>query len=329
MCLYRNDVMNPLGQTILKDVSRSFYLSMRVLPKTMRDPISLGYLLARASDTLADTGDLDASLRFEMLTGLRDILHGADSSDWLRRLERDVIPRQQHVGEKSLLEKMHGVLAWLESLREASDSVAADHDQPALPPSISSRQHAAILTVMDHILRGQRLDIERFELQQGFQFSLDAELDEYCFLVAGSVGEFWTEIGAISLGEFSHIETAKLKRWGANYGKGLQLINILRDLPSDLKAGRCYLPHVDATDRDALMAESLRWRTQARRYLEDGQSYAQSLVKRRIRAATALPGLIGERTLDLMDAADWYELEQGVKISRREVYRSAWDALIV
>lgn len=329
--------MNPLGKQILKDVSRSFYLSIRALPKAMREPIALGYLLARASDTLTDTGELEASLRFEMLRGFGQVIHGGERSAWLQRLASEVVPRQQHAGEKLLLENMDGVFAWLDSLGKKSGAESAAraeagsvaHYQSPESQSMGFRQHAAILTVMEHILRGQRLDIERFELQQGFRFTLDAELEEYCYLVAGCVGEFWTEIGTISLGGFSRVDGARLRRWGANYGKGLQLINILRDLPSDLKAGRCYLPNVDAADRDSLMAESARWRARARTYLEEGESYAQSLVRRRTRAATALPGLIGARTLDLMDAAGWDELEQGVKIPRREVYRCAWEALFV
>ena len=39
-------------------VSRSFYLSISILPKPLRDPVALGYLLARASDTIADTAEL-------------------------------------------------------------------------------------------------------------------------------------------------------------------------------------------------------------------------------------------------------------------------------
>lgn len=324
--------MNPLGQQILKDVSRSFYLSMRVLPKAMREPISLGYLLARASDTLADTVELEAALRSEMLAGFAGIMDGSDEydrSEWLKRLKAEVIPKQKHAGEKTLLENMEGVFSWLDSLPTTSASKKADHYQAPESQSMGSRQHAAIQTVMSHILRGQRLDIERFELQQGFRFTLDAQLEEYCYLVAGCVGEFWTEIGTISLGDFSRVDSARLKRWGANYGKGLQLINILRDLPSDLKEGRCYLPAVDPGDQEALMSESARWRARARTYLEEGRSYAESLVQRRTRAATALPGLIGERTLDLMDAADWTGLEQRVKIPRSEVYRCAWESLFV
>ena len=301
---------------------------MRLLPKGMREPISLGYLLARASDTLADTAGLEASLRSDMLEGFLEVLNGGDRQEWLGRLASEVTPKQQHEGEKKLLESMDGVFAWLDSLiTEPTQGVAMEHySSPGSDQSISSQEHAAILTVMGHILRGQKLDIERFELRDDFHFTLDAELEEYCYLVAGCVGEFWTEIGFISLGSFSKMDASRMNRWGANYGKGLQLINILRDLPNDLKAGRSYLPGIDQDKPETIMREAERWRVRAREYLNDGFAYADSLLQRRTRMATALPGLIGERTLDLLDKADWSGLQEGVRISRQQVYLSAWEA---
>ena len=283
---------------------------MRLLPKAMREPVSLAYLLARASDTLADTEGLGADLRYEMLLGFGGILHGADRAAWLVKLSDEVIPCQHHQGEKSLLKMMDEVFAWFHDFKD-------------------DQGYASILKVMDHILHGQRLDIERFELGQSTRLTQDAELEEYCFLVAGCVGEFWTELGYISLPRFSSIEAERLKSMGINYGKGLQLINILRDLPADLKQGRCYLPGVDPSDRDAMMAEAARWRARARAYLSDGHAYAKSLKSKRTRAATALPGLIGESTLDLLDHASWAELEEGVKVPRRDVYRFTWEAFFV
>ena len=241
-----------------------------------------------------------------------------------------MVPRQTHDGERVLLENIAAVLGWLDSLVEQPAPSNAEHYEASsgMEKSIGVRHHEAILTVMGHILRGQRLDIERFELRDDFRFSLDAELEEYCYLVAGCVGEFWTDVGEISMGDFSRVESARMKRWGANYGKGLQLINILRDLPKDIENGRCYLPDVDPADTSALMEVSARWRARARVYLEEGKSYAESLVHWRTRAATALPSLIGERTLDLLDGSDWQGLRSGVKIPRSEIYRCAWEALI-
>src|ERR1700680_482903 len=53
--------------TLLKGVSRSFYVSVRSLPRRIRMPIALGYLLARASDTIADTNQLPPAERIEFL----------------------------------------------------------------------------------------------------------------------------------------------------------------------------------------------------------------------------------------------------------------------
>lgn len=295
---------------ILKDVSRSFYLSMRLLPEAMREPVSLAYLLARASDTLADTEGLDAELRCEMLKGFGEILRGGDRVIWIEKLNDGVLPIQKHAGEATLLGMMDEVFDWLNELE-----------------CVPSRN--AILKVMEHILHGQSLDIERFELQQSQVLQEDAELDEYCFLVAGCVGEFWTEIGNIASANFSSIDAGQLKQMGVSYGKGLQLINILRDLPADLKIGRCYLPGVDPTDHVSINREAARWRNRARAYLVEGQSYASSLRSRRTRAATALPGLIGEKTLDLLDQASWKQLDRGIKVPRRDVYRFMWESFFV
>ncbi len=301
---------------------------MRLLPEAMREPISLGYLLARASDTLADTETLDASLRAKMLGGFQDVLHGGDRKAWLRRVAEEVTPKQKHEGEKKLMESMEGVFSWLDSLQVASGSenIQRGGSNQSEQKGRSARQHDAILTVMEHILRGQRLDIERFELRDDFCFKKDNELEEYCYLVAGCVGEFWTEVGLISLEDFSKESAAQMNLWGANYGKGLQLINILRDLPNDFKDGRCYLPGVDMTDHDVVIREAARWRLRARSYLEDGNSYAAALKHRRTRMATVLPGIIGARTLDLLDQADWEQLQEGAKISRSQVYLAVWEA---
>lgn len=276
----------------------------------MREPVSLAYLLARASDTLADTEGLDAELRFEMLQHFGEILGGGEKATWLAKLSNEVIPFQKHEGEILLLETMGEVFDWLDRL---------DCEQA----------RCAILKVMKHILHGQSLDIQRFEIQQWHMLREDAELEEYCFLVAGCVGEFWTEIGNLALAEFSSVDLGDLKQMGVNYGKGLQLINILRDLPADLRLGRCYIPGVDPSDRGAVMREATRWRLRARAYLSEGQAYAASLRSRRTRAATALPGLIGESTLDLLDQASWEELDSGIKVPRRDVYRFMWESFFV
>ncbi|HEV2094892.1 MAG TPA: squalene/phytoene synthase family protein, partial [Chthoniobacterales bacterium] len=117
---------------------------------------------------------------------------------------------------------------------------------------------------------------------------------------------------------------------GIAYGKGLQLINILRDLGVDLRNGRCYFPEdqlaAAGVEPDALLdelelAESViaHWRAKAADGVAAGIEYACAVGNRRVRFATALPALIGARTLALLQAAGTEFVATKVKVPRREV----------
>ena len=56
-----------LLQDLLRDVSRSFYLTLKLLPGSIREQIGLAYLLARATDTIADTGAVSVEERLAAL----------------------------------------------------------------------------------------------------------------------------------------------------------------------------------------------------------------------------------------------------------------------
>ena len=65
---------------LLKEVSRSFYLTLRVLPKSIRLQIGLAYLLARTTDTVADTEIVSVEQRLKLLQALRERILGTNSS---------------------------------------------------------------------------------------------------------------------------------------------------------------------------------------------------------------------------------------------------------
>ena len=117
---------------------------------------------------------------------------------------------------------------------------------------------------------------------------------------------------------------------GVQFGKGLQLVNILRDAGSDLKAGRCYLPadelHSLGLTPGEILAKPARvesivrqWHEKAESGMIAGLAYACAINQRRVRFATVLPALIGARTLSLMQAAGSNVFEQTVKVPRAEV----------
>ena len=105
---------------LLKGVSRSFYLTLRVLPAGMRDPIGLAYLLARAADTIADTSLISPEQRLALLLSLRAQVNGVtDDGSLFRRMADEVAGQQIQSDEKVLLESLGPALDVLAQLSEA------------------------------------------------------------------------------------------------------------------------------------------------------------------------------------------------------------------
>jgi farnesyl-diphosphate farnesyltransferase len=299
-----------LGGPLLRSVSRSFFLTIRVLPARLRDPIGLAYLLARASDTIADSAAAPADVRLCHLAAFGEMI-ARGATDGLPALQRDIQPPDD--SERSLIARLGDCLAWL-----------AAQDAPA---------QAEIRAVMEKIIRGQTLDLQRFPAQaDGAIVALQTaeELDEYTYLVAGCVGEFWTRLCTQRLPRYSALNLAELCRLGIHYGKGLQLVNILRDLPADLRSGRCYLPEdelrASGTSPAALLHEPhrarpvfFRWHERAQSLLDDGRRYIAAIRPARLRMGCFLPWRLGVATLDLLAAQPPLEAAARLKVPRRTV----------
>lgn len=288
-----------LGGQLLAAVSRSFYLTLKALPKELREPISLAYLLARTADTIADTASVSAEVRLDCLQQYRTLVRGNEAVEPLATtLRTEFCPHQQDEAEKRLMERFADGIAWLRSM-------------PAAPLS-------AIHQVLEHIIDGQMLDIRRFPADGPLRRLASAEeLDEYTWLVAGCVGEFWTQLCATELPNAldSRVTPQQMQHWGARMGKGLQLINILRDVGEDTRDGRCYLP----CPPEQLQEEWQRWLSTCTDHLSAGLLYVQHVAHSKLRYATALPLLLGIQTVAKMRRSSWTEILQGVKISRLDV----------
>lgn len=273
----------PLGGPLLASVSRSFYLTIRLLPAALRAPISVAYLLARASDTIADTTSAPVETRLGELAALRSALAGSDAPAFSTTPENPA--------ERELLARLGECLAWLRTLDTADQR--AVHD------------------VLGKIIHGQELDLVRFRQPTALTA---AELDEYTYLVAGCVGEFWTQLCLRHLPRYTALPEPEITRLGVNFGKGLQLVNILRDLPADLRAGRGYLPMADQPTFD-------HWSATASRHLADARLYIEHIRPWRLRQACILPWRLGVRTLELLRAHPPLATGERVKVPRSEVRR--------
>ncbi len=308
-----------LGGPLLRSVSRSFYLTIRVLPEALREPIGLAYLLARASDTIADSADAPEDVRLRHLGAFEQMV-STGSHEGLGALQREIIPGDP--SERTLIERLPEALNWLASL--------------------PTQDQAEIHTVLERIIRGQSLDLQRFRGGPNGQIAaLESaeQLEEYTYLVAGCVGEFWSRICLQKLPNYSKIDPAELCRIGVNYGKGLQLVNILRDIPKDLHGGRCYLPF-DELQAAGLTSAGLlqqpaqaravfnRWHGRAVELLHDGARYISAIRNARVRIGCYLPWYLGVKTLDLLAATSPLESPVRIKVPRSTVRAALLRGLI-
>jgi farnesyl-diphosphate farnesyltransferase len=298
----------------LRAVSRSFYLTLRILPGSIRPQIGLAYLLARTTDTIADTGLLPLEQRLEALQALRDRIQGK------RREPLEFAELSRHQGdpaERRLLEQCEGSVAALGCFNAADQQL--------------------IRAVLDTITSGQELDLQRFanaSAERIVALETDTELDDYTYRVAGCVGEFWTRMCRAHVFPKAVINDSELLANGIRFGKGLQLVNILRDLPRDLRQGRCYLPKetlastnlqpaqlLEPTSEPRLRPAYHRWLDCAQSHLNAGWAYTNDLPGRciRVRLACAWPLLIGRDTLVLLRTENVLDPNRRLKVSRARV----------
>lgn len=309
--------------SLLKATSRTFYQTLRVLPGAIRTQISLAYLLARATDTIADTEIVPVAQRLAALESLRGRILGM--AEGPLRFE-EMARNQGSAAERALLERCDDAVGLLDELSPAD------------------RQR--VQQVLEVITSGQELDLRRFgaaSAESIVALQSGAELDDYTYRVAGCVGEFWTRMCLAHVLKRCKLDEPALLASGIRFGKGLQLVNILRDLPADLRQGRCYLPREELdgaglTPADLLKAEAVdrlrplydRHLAVAEAHLKAGWDYTNALPRRflRLRLACAWPILIGVKTIGKLKTDNVLDPAKRVKISRREVKGIIWGSVL-
>ncbi|MDB5788770.1 MAG: Squalene/phytoene synthase [Caballeronia mineralivorans] len=316
----RNSARAFLLGPLLKGVSRSFYLTLRILPAGMRDPIGLGYLLARAADTIADTSLIPPEQRLELLLSLRSQVNGVSDEGALARIAVEVAGRQTQSDEKHLLESLGPALTVLSQLSESDQE--------------------AVREIVTTLTEGMEFDLRTFPNEYSGQIVALQELDEldrYTYMVAGCVGEFWTKMTYAHMpGTLKDSPETMLAR-GIRFGKALQMTNVLRDCGKDLRIGRCYLP-ATMLDRSGLSPQDLLLPDASRRarplmfelvhgtldHFREALEYTFAIpaFSVQLRLACLWPILIGLETLLLLvNNDDWLDPDKVSKIPRSNVYR--------
>lgn len=310
---------------LLKGVSRSFYLTLAVLPAGMRDPIGLAYLLARAADTIADTSLLPPARRLQWLLSLREQANGRPDEAALRTIAAEVASQQTESDEKALLESLGPALAILGQLDETD--------------------RAAVRGIVTTLSQGMEFDLVTFPDETSGQLAAlpdDAALDRYTYMVAGCVGEFWTTMTLVHQPGTLRRGGDEMRALGIRFGKALQLTNVLRDAAKDVRIGRCYLPLDRLTRAGIVPADLLREDASrlARPVMLDlvrvslghfraavDYTFAIPPTAMRLRLACIWPIVIGLQTMRLLVENDaWLAPGRASKVRRNDVYKLiAWS----
>jgi len=318
---------------LLEQVSRSFYLTLRILPAPVRPQIGLAYLLARATDTIADTHLVPVKRRQAALREMRAAIvntaagRTAAPPDFGELAAAQTGPAGQgSPGERALLERAG---AALEALR-----------------AFSREDRQLICEVLHTITCGQEMDLAHFgsaARDRICALETEEDLEQYTYCVAGCVGEFWTRMCRRHLFPDAPLDDAGLLPDAVRFGKGLQLVNILRDLPRDLRLGRCYIPSaklaaVDLAPDQLLDPSAIsRFRPlyedylrRAREHLTAGWRYTNVIPRPqvRVRLACAWPILIGVQTLARLGECNPLDNATRTKVSRAGIRQVVFSSLV-
>jgi farnesyl-diphosphate farnesyltransferase len=300
---------------LLETTSRSFYPTLKYLPKKIRGQIGLLYLLARVADTIADSKAGRTSDLIEALTQYNEVAQGRSIDFPDLSVLADI---QSNPDEGELLRNVKKVVQAL--------SIYGQGDQKR------------ILECLDVIVGGQILDLQRFGIAKddGKISSLNSEeeLDDYTYRVAGCVGIFWTKMSLAHIISLPEEKEKKFFENGIRFGKALQMINILRDIPEDVRFGRCYIPGpslkahglkpedlLNTSNIDAFRPLYDTYLDLTSEHLDAAIEYIKMIPDRqfRLKAASMLPVLIGQRTVTLLREGNILDSDEKIKVTRDEM----------
>lgn len=285
----RSSTPQPSLLELLERTSRTFALAIPLLPEPTQTTVCLAYLLFRVADTLEDAAAWPRDERLRALDELSALLNDPTpehaqqaSAQWVQRKPTD---------NASYLELLAAV--------------------PLLLAAVARLEGPVRRIVIDHVQRttqGMRETVESGDAAGRVRITTLKDLRRYCYVVAGIVGELLTALFVHDAPELRGVAPS-LAEHQAEFGEGLQLVNILKDEAEDEASGRVFLPA--GVERSEVFAL-------ARGGLAHAHLYVEALVRGHAPdgfiAFTSLPAQLADATLPRLERDG-----AGAKVPRAEV----------
>jgi farnesyl-diphosphate farnesyltransferase len=207
---------------VLPLVSRTFALTIPQLPGSLHQVVANAYLLCRVADTIEDDAALDAGAKRRYEEAFVAVVTGraepaALAADLAPRLSSETIE-----AERDLVLNLPLVIEVLRGFNR--------NQQNAIERCVRVMCHGMHRFQQDAAMRGGEAGLAD-----------QAEMDRYCYYVAGVVGEMLTELFC----DFDPLMAQRrdaMMRLAVSFGQGLQMTNILKDQWEDRSRGACWLP---------------------------------------------------------------------------------------
>jgi farnesyl-diphosphate farnesyltransferase len=276
-------------RALLQKTSRTFALTIPLLPEPLQTEVATAYLLFRIIDTFEDATRWDAVRRAKALSLFIQLMQSEDAHE-LRDMAAQWLdePPLDHPGYLELLAATPEVIGWHRRLRPAAREQLRLH---------VARSASGMIGV-----------VERSDANGHLQLQTLQDLRAYCFVVAGIVGEMLTELFMLQSPSLDKVGS-ELRARAVEFGEALQLVNILKDVRPDAAEGRIYLP------REATLPEVfLLARADLRRAAEYTDLLRTSGADRGMVAFNALNTRLAIETLHLLR-----DQGPGAKLTRLQV----------
>lgn len=204
-------------RSMLPKVSRTFSIGIQMMPQPLEAWITVGYLLCRVVDTVEDTPSINWAIRRRLFTGFEDALATGNCAAF----ESDAhVLSQDDDGELS---------------RGISRVLSAMH---TFPPAVQQTMR----TWVGEMSGGMAVYARRHAHGDGHtNLRSFADLDRYCYFVAGTVGHFLTDVFLIATPALQ-VHSKRLRAHANGFGALLQMTNIIKDVTDDWARGWCFIP---------------------------------------------------------------------------------------
>ncbi len=207
-----------LQGALLQGVSRTFALTIPQLPESLYPVVANAYLLCRIVDTIEDEVSLDSEQKKYFCSAFIDVVKTGEKT-------------QEFADELAPLLSTATLEAEHQLIHLTARVIQITH-------GFESAQHHALLECVKTMAEGMPV-YQSLDLHAGLKTMSD--MDQYCYYVAGCVGEMLTRLFCHYSEQINHQHDDLLKL-SVSFGQGLQMTNILKDIWDDAKRDVCWLP---------------------------------------------------------------------------------------